>query len=167
MSTPRSYLQETIRHLVTEIFNLLSTGSVAWQICHVEFLSPHMHVSHLLTSQATFDAVRTLVTRIQYLPHALIPTLAGNTGTGPWPHRFVNGWTLVICLTPKNWDGFPKHGDTTRKTIQERWMYIFLSYTSMCIWLCWCLHILICMYAYLHLHMYMHKYKFTCIYIYF
>jgi hypothetical protein len=36
MSEPPSYLQETIRHLVTEIFNLLSTGSVAWRICHVK-----------------------------------------------------------------------------------------------------------------------------------
>ena len=41
-------------------------------------LTTCIYLPPTLLSQATFDAVRTLVIRLQYLPHALIPILTCN-----------------------------------------------------------------------------------------
>ena len=141
--------------------------------------APTCMYSHLLMSKATFDAVRTLVIRIQYLPHALIPTLAGNMEAGSSAHWFGNRWTLFICLAPTSWDGLPKQGDTTRKTIEECWMYIYLSYINTCIcmyifkYACTYIYIYFCIYTHIHIRIYMytyvfvywHKCKYTCVHI--
>ena len=70
---------------------------------------PHAPISHLpLLSQATFDAVRTLVIRLQYLPHALIPTLACNNELVSQP---LNN---VYFLAPTGW------GDCSKKMINGK-----------------------------------------------